>query len=82
MELTPEGKLTVDSDVTYDGKFSVQITTKVKLNLGQRFKAREVTVALAITLEHLEGKMIFRLKPPHQTVFGILLSQCQNDIEN
>lgn len=64
VELTPEGKLTVDSDVTYDGKFSVQITTKVKLNLGQRFKAREVTVALAITLEHLEGKMIFRLKPP------------------
>lgn len=63
-ELTPEGKLTVQSDVSYDGKFSVQITTKVKLNLGQRFKAREVTIALAITLEHLEGKMLFRIKPP------------------
>lgn len=64
IELTPEGKLTVESDVTYDGKFSVQITTKAKLNLGARFKAREVTIALAITLEHLEGKLIFRVKPP------------------
>lgn len=63
-ELTPEGKLTVEADVSYDGKFSVQTTTKVKLNLGSRFKAREVTIALAITLEHLEGRMIFRVKPP------------------
>lgn len=64
IELTPEGKLTIETDVSYSGQFCVQITTKVLLNLGQRFKAREVTVALAITLQHLEGKLIIRVKPP------------------
>lgn len=64
IELTPEGKLTIETDVSYSGQFCVQITTKVLLNLGQRFKAREVTVALAITLQHLEGRLIIRVKPP------------------
>lgn len=64
VDLTPEGKLTIEANVAYAGRFSVQITTKVMLNLGARFKPREVTIALAITLEHLEGRMVFRVKPP------------------
>ncbi|VVT51271.1 uncharacterized protein SAPINGB_P003041 [Magnusiomyces paraingens] len=63
-ELTPEGKLTIDCDVSYSGNFSLQITTKATLNLGSRIKPREVTIALAITLKHLEGKLILKIKPP------------------
>lgn len=63
-ELTPEGKLTVESDVSYSGNFSLEITTKVVINLGSRFKPREVTIALSVALRHLEGRLVIKMKPP------------------
>lgn len=64
VELTPEGKLTVDTDISYNGKFSIEITTNAMINLGARFKTREVQIALSITIQQIEGKMVFRMKPP------------------
>lgn len=63
-ELTPEGRLTVETDLTYSGNFSLEITTKAIINLGSRFKTREVNIALAITLVRLEGKLAIKMKPP------------------
>lgn len=64
VELTPEGRLTVESDLAYSGNFSLEITTKAIINLGSRFKTREVTIALSITLQRLEGKLVLKVKPP------------------
>lgn len=63
-ELTPEGKLKVDADITYSGGFSLEITTNALINLGSRFKTREVSIALSITLQRLEGKFVLMMKPP------------------
>lgn len=64
LELTPEGRLTVETDITYSGNFSLEITTKAIINLGSRFKTREVTIALSITLQRLEGKLVLKMKSP------------------
>lgn len=64
IELTPEGKLSVDVDMEYTGGFAIEIATKVLINLGSRFKTREVPVFLSIKLQRLEGKLVFKMKPP------------------
>lgn len=64
VELTPEGRLSIEADVTYNGNFSLEVTTKAIINLGSRFKTREVTIALAITFQRLDGKLVIRMKPP------------------
>lgn len=64
VELTPEGKLSLNVDIAYNGNFSVEVTTNAMINLGSRFKTREVPINLLITLQRLEGKLVFRMKPP------------------
>lgn len=64
IELSPEGKLTVDVDLVYSGNFSIEVTTNALINLGSRFKTREVPIALSITLQRIEGKLILKMKPP------------------
>lgn len=64
VELTPEGRLRVEADITYSGGFSLEIATKAIINLGSRFKTREVSIALAITLQRLEGKLVLQMKAP------------------
>lgn len=63
-ELTPEGRLTVETDIKYSGKFVLEITTNVLINLGTRFKTREVPIALSVTLTHLEGRLVIKMKAP------------------
>ncbi|KAL4977253.1 hypothetical protein BDW66DRAFT_41112 [Aspergillus desertorum] len=63
-DLTVDGNCCVETDVQYTGGFRVEISATVRIDLGQRFKAREVDIVLAVVLKRLEGHMLIRLKPP------------------
>lgn len=63
-EINPSGDLIVKFFMHYHGRLSFQIATKVNINLGSRFKPREVDLLLSITIEKIEGPMILKFKPP------------------
>lgn len=63
-EINPEGDLVVAFHMLYNGGITVQLATKVTLNLGARFKAREMDVLLSMTLEKLLGPMLIKMKAP------------------
>ncbi|KAH8703740.1 hypothetical protein BGW36DRAFT_404066 [Talaromyces proteolyticus] len=63
-DLTVDGDCTVEADVNYSGNFRIEISATARIDLGQRFKAREVDLVLAVVLKKLTGHMLFRFKPP------------------
>ncbi|KAL5119552.1 hypothetical protein ACEQ8H_002617 [Pleosporales sp. CAS-2024a] len=63
-ELTVDGDLIVEADVSYKGNFRIEIAAIARIDLGTRFKAREVTLVLATILKRLEGHLLLRIKPP------------------
>jgi hypothetical protein len=63
-ELTVDGELVVEADVSYKGNFRIEIAAIARIELGARFKAREVTLVLATILKRLDGHLLIRIKPP------------------
>lgn len=63
-EINPSGELLVSFNLHYFGELSLQIATKANINLGSRFKTRDVDLALSITIEKIEGPMLVKIKPP------------------
>jgi hypothetical protein len=63
-DLTVDGNCCIEADVQYSGNFRVEISATVRIDLGQRFKAREVDIVLAVVLKKLEGHLLVRFKPP------------------
>ena len=63
-ELTVDGDLTLEADVRYLGDFRLEISAIARIELGTRFKAREVSLVLAGILKKLEGHVLVRIKPP------------------
>ena len=63
-EMTVDGALTVEADVRYNGDFNLMISALARLELGSRFKAREVSILLAGKLQKLEGHLLMKIKPP------------------
>ena len=63
-ELTVDGDLVVEADVSYKGNFRIEIQATARIDLGQRFKAREVTLVLGCYLKRLDGHLLLRIKPP------------------
>lgn len=63
-EINPSGDLLVSFNLHYFGELSLQIATKANINLGSRFKTRDVDLALSITIEKIEGPMLVKIKPP------------------
>lgn len=63
-ELTVDGDLVVEADVSYKGNFRIEIQATARIDLGQRFKAREVTLVLGCYLKRLDGHILLRIKPP------------------
>ena len=57
-ELTMDGDLTVEADITYKGNFRIDISAVARIELGSRFKPREVTFILATILKSLEGHLL------------------------
>ncbi|KAL2758402.1 hypothetical protein ACRALDRAFT_2057833 [Sodiomyces alcalophilus JCM 7366] len=63
-ELSVEGECAMEADVKYTGNFRLEVATTARIELGTRFKAREVNLVLAVVLRKLEGHVIFKIKPP------------------
>ncbi|KFY58978.1 hypothetical protein V496_05878 [Pseudogymnoascus sp. VKM F-4515 (FW-2607)] len=63
-DLTVDGDCTIEGDILYTGNFRVEIAATARIELGSRFRAREVDLVLAVTIRRVEGHMLFRIKPP------------------
>ncbi|KAJ5114663.1 hypothetical protein NUU61_000422 [Penicillium alfredii] len=68
-DLTVDGNCCVETDLQYTGNFRVEISATVRIDLGPRFKAREVDIVLAVVLKKLEGHLLVRSKPPPSNRF-------------
>ena len=63
-DLTIEGECTMESDVRYTGNFRLEVAATARIDLGSRFKPREVNLVLAVVVRKLEGRTLFKIKPP------------------
>jgi Maintenance of mitochondrial morphology protein 1 len=63
-ELSAAGEFAADVNVSYNGGFRIEIATVATLQLGSRFKPRQVSLSLAVTVKKLEGKLLLRIKKP------------------
>ncbi|PHH82017.1 hypothetical protein CDD82_7273 [Ophiocordyceps australis] len=63
-DLTVEGECVVEADVKYSGNFRIQVGATAKIDLGARFKARQVNLVLAVLLRRVEGHLLFKIKAP------------------
>jgi hypothetical protein len=63
-DLTIDGDCTVEADINYSGNFRLEISATARIDLGQRFKPREVDLVLAVVLKKLTGHILIRFKPP------------------
>lgn len=68
-DLTADGNCCVEADLQYTGNFRIEISATVRIDLGPRFKAREVDILLAVVLKNLEGHLLVRFKPPPSNRF-------------
>ena len=63
-DLTIDGDCCAEMDVKYSGNFRLEIATSVRIDLGARFKAREVMVVMAVVIKKLNGHALIKFKPP------------------
>jgi hypothetical protein len=63
-DLSVEGECGIEADVRYTGNFRLEVAATARIDLGSRFKAREVNLVLAVVLRKLEGHALFKIKPP------------------
>lgn len=63
-DLTIDGDCCAEADFKYNGNFRLEIAATARLDLGSRFKAREVNLVLAVVVKKLEGHGLIRFKPP------------------
>ncbi|KAL1869847.1 hypothetical protein VTK73DRAFT_2921 [Phialemonium thermophilum] len=63
-DLTVAGECGVEADLRYTGNFRLEVAATARIDLGARFKAREVNLVLAVVLRKLEGHVLFKIKPP------------------
>ncbi|KAK8005144.1 hypothetical protein PG990_011181 [Apiospora arundinis] len=63
-DLTVEGEFVMEADVKYTGCTRLGIAATATIDLGPRFKAREVNLEIAAVLKKLEGRILFKIKPP------------------
>jgi hypothetical protein len=63
-DLTVDGDCAAEMDLNYTGNFRIEVAATARIDLGSRFKAREVNLVLAVVIKKLEGHFIVRFKPP------------------
>ena len=63
-DLTVGGDCTVEADLKYTGNFSIEVAATARIDLGTRFKARDIDLVLAVTINKIEGHTLVRFKPP------------------
>lgn len=70
-DLTVDGDCCAEADVKYNGNFRLEIAATARIDLGTRFKAREVNLVLAVVVKKLEGRGLIRFKPPPSNRFWV-----------
>ncbi|KAL7919353.1 putative integral membrane protein conserved region domain-containing protein [Trichoderma austrokoningii] len=63
-DLSVEGECVVEADLRYTGSFRIEVAATARIDLGARFKVREVNLILAVVLRRLDGHVLFKIKPP------------------
>ena len=63
-DLTIDGDCCAEADFKYAGNFRLEIAATARIDLGARFKAREVDLVLAVVVKKLEGHALLKFKPP------------------
>lgn len=70
-ELTVDGELIVEADCRYSGNFRIEVAATARIELGSRFKAREVNLLLAVMVKRVEGHVMLRIKPSPSNRFWV-----------
>lgn len=68
-ELNVDGECIVEADIKYTGNFRIEVATTARIDLGARFKVREVDLVLSVVLRKIEGHGFIKLKPPPSNRF-------------
>lgn len=63
-DLTIDGDCCAEADIKYSGNFRLEIAATARIDLGSRFKVREVNIVLAVVIKKLEGHSLIKFKPP------------------
>ena len=63
-DLTIDGDCCAEADFKYNGNFRLEIAATARIDLGARFKAREVNLVLAVVVKKLTGHALVKFKPP------------------
>lgn len=63
-DLTVDGDCCAEADFKYNGHFRLEIAAAARIELGARFRAREVNLVLAVVVKRLEGHVLVKFKPP------------------
>ncbi len=63
-DLTIDGDCCAEADIKYNGNFRLEIAATARIDLGTRFKAREVNLVLAVVVKKLNGHALVKFKPP------------------
>lgn len=63
-DLTIDGDCCAEADFEYNGNFKLEIAATARIDLGARFKAREVNLVLAVVVKKLNGHALVKFKPP------------------
>ncbi len=63
-DLTINGDCCAEADFKYSGNFRLEIAATARIDLGARFKAREVNLVLAVVVKKLNGHVLVKFKPP------------------
>ena len=62
-DLTVDGDCCAEADFKYSGNFRLEVAATARIDLGARFKAREVDLVLAVVIRKLEGHILVKFKP-------------------
>ena len=63
-DLTIDGDCCAEAKFSYNGNFRLEIAATARIDLGARFKSREVNLVLAVVLRKLNGHALLKFKPP------------------
>lgn len=62
-DLTVDGDCCAEADFKYGGNFRLEIAATARIDLGARFKTREVNLVLAVVVKKLNGHALLKFKP-------------------
>ena len=74
-DLTIDGDCCVEGDLRYTGNLRLEIAATARLDLGARFKAREVNLVLAVVVKKLHGHALLKFKPPPSNRIWVTFEQ-------